>query len=215
MRDIQIGSPDHALEFVGGALALDFTNTLGGTHRAPTHDHIRSYEELVAFAFQSGALSKELARDALAEAKRRPAKAMEVLQRAIALREAAWRTFSAISNAKAPTSSDLANLNREAAIASANAFVVRRGSGFEWTWQEGAVLERPLWPVSRSAIELLTSDPERARIRECASETCEWLFIDRSKSHTRRWCDMNDCGNRAKQRRFRQRRDPSQVALPE
>ena len=46
---------------------------------------------------------------------------------------------------------------------------------------------------------------ELSRLRECASETCQWLFLDRSKSRTRRWCDMRDCGNRAKARRFYER----------
>ena len=64
---------------------------------------------------------------------------------------------------------------------------------------EGA-LDRPLWPVLRSAAALLTSD-DIARIRECAAERCAWLFIDHSRNRSRRWCDMRDCGNRAKARR--------------
>jgi predicted RNA-binding Zn ribbon-like protein len=56
--------------------------------------------------------------------------------------------------------------------------------------------------VARSAAELLIS-PERACVRECASETCTWLFVDTTKNHSRRWCDMNSCGNRYKVRKFR------------
>jgi predicted RNA-binding Zn ribbon-like protein len=61
-----------------------------------------------------------------------------------------------------------------------------------------------LWPVVRSAAELLTSD-ELGRVRECAADNCAWLFLDRSKNRSRRWCDMAVCGNRDKVRRFRQR----------
>jgi len=32
---------------------------------------------------------------------------------------------------------------------------------------------------------------------------CRWLFLDTSKNHTRRWCDMKVCGNRIKARRFK------------
>jgi len=62
-----------------------------------------------------------------------------------------------------------------------------------------------LWPLSRSAAELLTS-ADLAFIRECQGEDCGWLFLDTSRNRTRRWCDMRDCGNLAKVRRFRRRR---------
>jgi predicted RNA-binding Zn ribbon-like protein len=61
-----------------------------------------------------------------------------------------------------------------------------------------------LAPVVRAAADLATS-AELSRIRECGSDTCFWLFLDRSKNGTRRWCDMKVCGNRAKARRHYQR----------
>jgi predicted RNA-binding Zn ribbon-like protein len=54
-----------------------------------------------------------------------------------------------------------------------------------------------LAPVLWSAAELLLNAPHR-RIRRCANDRCLWLFVDTSKSGTRRWCDMSSCGNRAK-----------------
>jgi predicted RNA-binding Zn ribbon-like protein len=45
-------------------------------------------------------------------------------------------------------------------------------------------------------------DEDRPAIRECAAGTCTWLFLDRSRSHRRRWCSMTSCGNREKVRRF-------------
>ena len=62
-------------------------------------------------------------------------------------------------------------------------------------------LERVLWPVVRSAADLLTS-PERGRVRRCGGANCDWLFMDNSRNHSRRWCDMGSCGNRAKARRY-------------
>jgi predicted RNA-binding Zn ribbon-like protein len=52
----------------------------------------------------------------------------------------------------------------------------------------------PLWPIARDAAELLASD-RLEYVRACASKTCEWLFLDESKNHRRRWCDMTKCGN--------------------
>jgi predicted RNA-binding Zn ribbon-like protein len=50
---------------------------------------------------------------------------------------------------------------------------------------------------------LLTSDA-LARVRLCADTSCAWLFLDTTRNRTRRWCDMKECGNRNKVRRFRE-----------
>ena len=55
-----------------------------------------------------------------------------------------------------------------------------------------------------SAAELLVS-PQRNHVKRCASATCLWLFLDETRNHQRRWCDMKVCGNRAKVRAHRAR----------
>ena len=57
-----------------------------------------------------------------------------------------------------------------------------------------------LWRLAVDASDLLTST-DLDRVRECSGDTCSWLFLDRSRNRSRRWCDMADCGNRAKARR--------------
>jgi predicted RNA-binding Zn ribbon-like protein len=80
------------------------------------------------------------------------------------------------------------------------------GRDFVWGWADGdSSVNRLLWPVVRAAGELLVS-PDRARVRECASGVCSWLFIDRSPTQRRRWCSMKTCGNRDKVRRFYERK---------
>jgi len=77
---------------------------------------------------------------------------------------------------------------------------------FEWAWVLDANdLDRMLWPIVRSAAELLTSGDLR-KVRQCAREGCDWLFVDASKNHSRRWCSMNMCGSRVKARRYYQRK---------
>jgi predicted RNA-binding Zn ribbon-like protein len=62
----------------------------------------------------------------------------------------------------------------------------------------------PIWPIAEAAAELLSSS-DHSRIRQCSEPDCRWLFLDHSKNHSRRWCDMSICGNRAKARRFHAR----------
>jgi predicted RNA-binding Zn ribbon-like protein len=83
--------------------------------------------------------------------------------------------------------------------------VIRNESGFTWGWdKQSDALDRMLWPVARSAADLLTSD-HLNRVHQCGGKDCTWLFVDTSRNHSRQWCDMGDCGNRAKARRFYQR----------
>jgi len=74
-----------------------------------------------------------------------------------------------------------------------------------WLWAEGGkALDCVLWPIARSAADLLTEGPLGA-IRRCEGKGCGWLFLDTSRNRTRRWCDMRICGNRAKARRHHER----------
>jgi predicted RNA-binding Zn ribbon-like protein len=76
---------------------------------------------------------------------------------------------------------------------------------FSWDWtRRGETLERPMWDIAQSAADLLTSG-QLHRVRQCGDERCGWLFFDRSKNRSRRWCSMDDCGNRAKARRHYRR----------
>jgi predicted RNA-binding Zn ribbon-like protein len=79
-------------------------------------------------------------------------------------------------------------------------------SKFAWGWGSSQTeADLPVWILSLETSALLTSEAI-SRLRACGSETCRWLFLDTSKNHTRRWCDMKVCGNRMKARRFQARR---------
>ncbi|HSH12932.1 MAG TPA: CGNR zinc finger domain-containing protein, partial [Desulfurivibrionaceae bacterium] len=75
---------------------------------------------------------------------------------------------------------------------------------FEWGWSDAGGLRRLLWPIVRSAAELLTSE-KLERVGQCAGDSCGWLFLDTSRNRSRRWCEMEHCGNRAKARRHYRR----------
>ena len=196
---------DHGFEYIGGDLAADFANTTSNRYDpAEHHEHIQTYADLVEFARLAEAIRPAVARQLIADAERRPEKATQVYRRTVALREAVWGALSRIAAGKEPTADDVATIGREAAEALGHAQVVKTADGYVWDWPETDDLARPLWPIARAAADLLTGDT-RAHVRECADDTCAWLFIDRTKNHSRRWCDMNGCGTRNKVREFRQR----------
>jgi predicted RNA-binding Zn ribbon-like protein len=203
LRDIP--RADHDFEFSGGSVALDFANTLGGMHTAPTHEHLIAYGDLIEFGRKTGTISPAVARRLIEQARRHPARAAAALRRATLLRETIWRVFDAFARDAHAEASDLAALHDADLRALAHVRFTQSGQGAVYEWTDESDLDRPTWAIARAAAELLRSTDLRL-VRECGSDTCEWLFVDRTRNHTRRWCAMGDCGNREKVRRFRERR---------
>lgn len=195
----------HEFELSGGALCLDFTNTVGDRPQLQ-EEHLHNYDDLLSWSRQAGALDRRRERHLARRAQRESRQAVEVFTDAIELRECLYRIFAAQAAETEPSSEDLAQLNAALAVTLGRLSVRQDDHGCCWHWAGSEdALDQMLWPVIRSAADLLTSE-EATLIRECASESCSWLFVDRSRTHRRRWCDMKTCGNRAKARRHYQRR---------
>jgi predicted RNA-binding Zn ribbon-like protein len=198
----------HVFDLWGDRLVLNFVNTAGGYRPERTNEHLHAYEDFLAFAEQAGAIAAEQARRLAAEARRRPREAAVALQELIALREGLYDLFLAVAQERPPPAAEVDRLNRALASALMHRRVVRRDGGFALGWEESAALDSPLWPMVADAAELL-AEGNLARVKVCGAHEdaeCSWLFLDRTKSGTRRWCSMRDCGNRAKARRHHERR---------
>ena len=123
---------------------------------------------------------------------------------ALALREAIFAIFRAIADGRPVADPDLSALDRAVAAAPGRTHVARRDGGFGWQLEVTPErLSAPvlLAPVLWSAADLVAAAARHDRVRRCANDECLWLFVDQSKSGSRRWCDMAACGNRAKARR--------------
>ena len=209
-----LATEEKTFSMLGGHLCLDFTNTVSGRDDGVIKDHLDNYTDLVTWSRQAGILDERGAQHLLEEAADFPAEANEVLIRAIALREAIYQIFSALAAGQQPRKDDLLTLNAELAQAMSRVRIVPAPQGFDWDWMGAEFeMESVLWPIARSAADLLTAG-DLARVRECAGHTCGWLFIDTSRNRSRRWCDMSDCGNRAKARRHYARKKTA-AALPQ
>ncbi|MDQ2784440.1 MAG: CGNR zinc finger domain-containing protein [Chloroflexota bacterium] len=196
----------HNFEFDAGRLCLDFANTLGDRPATQPHEEgLHASADLVAWSVAAGILSGEDAAEYKRAAARDPSTAEAAFARAIDLREAIYRVFSAIVAEAEPLADDLATVNAAIADAMGHARLIPAEGHFHWEWErDPATLGSLLRPVVWSAAELLTA-AELHRVHECAGHDCGWLFLDTSKNGSRRWCSMETCGNRAKARRHRER----------
>ena len=192
-------------ELTGGAICLDFANTVDNRPTRDAKELLRTYADLVAWSRQAGIFNGEQAGKLYRKADREPRATAEMLDRARALREALFAIFSSSVAGSAPPAEALDVLNTEIPAALSRQAIERTNDGYrlEGTEMDDA-LDRMLAPVVRSAVELLTSQ-DLTRVRVCAADDCGWLFLDKSRNRSRQWCDMTVCGNRAKARRYYRR----------
>ena len=182
-------------------VALDFVNTLDDRFVPDGKiEQLESYSDLLAFAGQAKLLSSAQVSSLLRlSRKEQPDR---VLRCSITLRETLARIFYAVASGQRISPDDLSELNKAVIQASGHRVLVEQKGNFAWEWEGlDKTLEAPLWPLLQQAADLLTS-PNLKFVRECGSESCRWLFLDVSKNHSRRWCDMKVCGNRVKARRY-------------
>lgn len=192
----------------GNWLCLDFTHTLQNRYNAQRQELLSSYRGLLAWGLYMRILTEEEAQQLLHIAERYPQEALKTFNDAVSLREAIYRIFYNIAEDSTQQQDDLALLNTMLAQAMSRACIVSEKDSFSLDWcvnNDAERLQRVSWLVVRSAADLLTSD-KLHEVRACAAEDCRWLFLDISKNHSRRWCDMQTCGNQAKARRHYSRR---------
>ncbi len=203
--------PAGLLNLIGGRVCLDFMNTVGARRWSPEgkmsirDEKLHDYVDLLAWARHAGALPDAQANVLVRESYRHHEDATAVFHRAIRLREAIYLVFKAILSRKPPTRSDLAMLNEELRVARNVERLAMGRSVLEWQWNMPlTTLDGVLGSVARSAADLLTRG-DLSRLRQCEGDDCGWIFEDTTRNRSRHWCDMRDCGNRARVRRFRRR----------
>jgi predicted RNA-binding Zn ribbon-like protein len=194
------------MRFLAGDLSLDFVNTTSWSHGiASGRQELDGYDDLLRWSGKAAALPQGRIEQLAHEAAHRPAAAIRAYREAVRARDVLHDFFDGIAHADAPAPESLAAFNEVLSPALHALRLQSIGETLAWGWSDGDDLVAPLWPVLWSAGRLATS-PEVRQVHACANESCGWLFIDRSRRHNRRWCDMRECGNRAKVRRYYQRK---------
>lgn len=187
---------------MGGAVCLDFVNTLDDRFQPEQKELLKDYVDLARFAEDTGIVPDAQVDRLMTRSMQDREKAKRALASAIHLREAISEIFYSRVWGKPAPAAALAILNGHVQEAAQHLQLVPARKHFEWRFEaDGYDLFAPLWPIARDAAELLASDRMQF-VRTCASKTCQWIFLDESKNHRRRWCDMTQCGNRAKVKRF-------------
>jgi len=191
-----------SIKLLGGRLCLDFVNTLDWRGTDTPQEFLNTFHDLVVWSRHAGITTKAETSRLLRLAGQASSTAGQVLNRAVRLRETIYRLFSAANAGHDPAGEDLDYFNQNLSLAMKDLKITRTDDGYRC---DNSMNKRQLdWilnPIIRSAVDILASD-ELKKVKACADPACGWLFIDLSRNRSRRWCDMQDCGNRAKASRF-------------
>ncbi|MER5897421.1 CGNR zinc finger domain-containing protein [Streptomyces sp. NPDC001876] len=187
---MRAGFPDFRL---GNVLATSFTATLTERH-GDAVERIPVPHRLIDWLAVNG-----LAVDSCATAQ---------LDLARELRESIHAAATAAAIHEALPASAVHVINDCSARGRAAAILTPEGKR-RWRLNSASCVEDALGVIAADAISILAGERD-GKLALCASPTCQAAFFDTSQSRTRKWCDMNTCGNRQKKARFqaKERKNP-------
>ena len=203
-------------KFIGGRLCLDFVNSVGERKELEekpypeniiVKDKLENFNDFITWGKEIGIIT-EAERKYLLNLNSSEKKETEItFKRAIELRESLFKIIYDVINNKEPDEKMIQILNREYSIANENRILVYMNNKIEWQFSKDPLKpDYLIWVIAESVVKLLSSEVI-SRVKICAGDDCGWLFLDTSKNKSRQWCDMKDCGNVAKVRRFRKKQN--------
>ena len=184
-------------------LCLDFVNTVDWRNsNTRKKEMLNDFSAIISWSKQIGILEEKTAQILFKKALQRPNKVEQVYEKTIELRELLYRIFSSMVTTGQALSHDLSIFNKYLADSMGKSCCLTPSdNGFVWSFCSGTdSMDLFLDPIIKSAADLLVSSHLK-RVKQCADDACGWLFMDKSRNSSRRWCSMKDCGNRAKAHR--------------
>ncbi|MEV0621863.1 CGNR zinc finger domain-containing protein [Nonomuraea sp. NPDC050404] len=179
---MRAGFPDFRL---GSVLATSFTGTLT-ERRGNVVERIPTPQRLIDWLAAYG-----LAVDSCTTAQ---------LELARELRESIHAAATAAAMQEPLPASAVQVINDRSVQGRAAAVLTPEGDR-QWRLSSASRVEDALSVIAADAISIIAGERD-GKLALCASPTCQAAFFDTSQSGTRKWCDMNTCGNRQKKARF-------------
>ena len=184
---------------VGGHVALDLVNTVSWRLDSRRRDNLHDYAALIGWCQHAGLLDPGTAHRLLAEAPGRPRLTQQAVHDVRTLREHSHTLLASLADDGEPDRVVVTPPGLRALLLDALAHSDLTGPPMRWQLTPDQHPDIPRL-LALQVLDLLQS-PHLPLLRRCDGPGCGWLFLDRTRSHTRRWCSSSDCGNRARARR--------------
>jgi predicted RNA-binding Zn ribbon-like protein len=191
------------MPFVAGDAALDFVNTAEERGHPQAGDALRTPADLLLFGQRYGLLADSAGPGGAGQAE---------LRRARQARELLYTILFARVHDRPVPQADLDRLAQLTAAAYRAASLLPGANGsVRWHWDPADLATVRHVAVAR-AVGLLQAEVS-PRLKQCPGDHCGWFFIDTTKRGNRRWCQMSECGQEAKDAHRRARRQERGIAL--
>lgn len=195
-------------KLIGGEVCFDFTNTVSWRETDHPHEWLDSFENLSRWAKITGVLETKDANKLLQTLKNSEKEGKTKLAQLRKTREFLFGLFSCLAHQGPIPGDDLQKLSTLAQKARNHQVLISSPSGYQWSWASDiSPMDQLLYSIIQSASEVITQG-DLTRIKQCPS--CQWLYMDLSKNKSRRWCTMEDCGNRHKVNAFNRNKKKQQ-----
>jgi len=202
----QATSTGYLFELSGGALPLDFANTLDERPRGGV-ERLTDYRSLIQWYEQADVVTSEQALRLFNLASSQPDVASKVHIEALTLRELIFATVEAMQGSSALDNGQMAQWNDWLNRIQARRRLTFGQGKLEWQAIDPCDrLDSALLIVAEAAMDLLLDPDQHSKLRMCAAANCDWVFLDKSRRQNKVWCDMTVCGNRAKAARHYHRK---------
>jgi predicted RNA-binding Zn ribbon-like protein len=182
---------------VAGHPALELCNTRAIWWTPTPIDYLHDYATLVVLARELGVVTPDETVALRAADRADPVKGLEVLQRVLRLRA---DLYAAVAEEPDPQAQESV---RHYVLDALRLSTYRPVEDGRLALDGGSGLGMPLHRFALAAHDLLTQHGPGA-VGRCMGDACGWVFLD--PSHRRHWCVMAVCGNRAKVKRYAERR---------
>ena len=171
-------------KLIGGRWSLDLVNTVSWPGQDRQHDWLDAPGNVVAWLEAVGLPAPNTVQ-------------VSELDEVHQIRGAITAILTPVCNEEMPSPGDIEVFNRH----------LKRMQGqrrldpaeLTWSWMSPERLRDFFNPVVLDAADLVTGQ-RRERLKSCPG--CGWVFEDQTRNGRRRWCDMTDCGSRAKARSY-------------
>ncbi|MBI3790996.1 MAG: ABATE domain-containing protein [Gemmatimonadetes bacterium] len=198
---------------IAGRLWLDFVNT-DDEHHGRRTEHLRDFGAWARWLHEAGVLDLERTQGLERRAQEQPMGAQAALVDARRVRNALRTLAERGATQERARDAAVAEINRILERSSGTRRLEAGAHGFARTFRTGGdVFGGLLLAVVESAADALVAG-EVARVKRCGAAGCARVYLDETRNHSRRWCTMADCGNRAKAARHRARQQARPAPRP-
>lgn len=185
--------------------ALSFNNTVAWEAGGPTNDRLETFPDLLKWAGQTDLLTPVELTALQDRATGEPWSAATALAQTRELRAVLHQILAALARHQEPEPIALRAFSQALRGAAGQLVLTWREGRLTWRHQGEVAPETIVHRIAWAAAQFITSS-QLARLGLCANPECGWMFLDSTRNHSRRWCSMQDCGSRAKARRYYRRR---------